>query len=101
MAPLIVQGQQQHLVDQLLGLRTWEDGTHPEYLVRWQGCDATEDTWEPAENIDPVTLATFDNRYPACNAYAEDVTAMWKDCADQIPPPFSVQGNLVGKDVSI
>jgi hypothetical protein len=32
------------------------------YLVKWQGWDATDNTWEPAKNINPSIVAAYHGR---------------------------------------
>ncbi|GAB5494897.1 MAG: hypothetical protein Phog2KO_51120 [Phototrophicaceae bacterium] len=47
--PELVEGQEEYLVDRILAERTVRG--RKQYLVRWQGYDQSEDTWEPARNL--------------------------------------------------
>jgi hypothetical protein len=38
-----------YIVDKMVGMR-WNKGSR-QYLVRWKGYDASDDTWEPMENL--------------------------------------------------
>jgi len=97
---LVVGREEQHVIDFVLAWHSSANGSNPEYLVCWKGYDTLEDSWEQSQNIDPVTLAAFDNIHPAFNARLDDLTAMLDACPGDIPQPFSAQGNVVGQDTS-
>jgi len=45
-------------VDRILDVREVSTGT--QYLIRWKGCDETEDSWEPTEGLNcPAKLQQF------------------------------------------
>ena len=50
---------EEYEVESLLGRRAG-----PEYLVRWRGYTAEQDTWEPAKNINPALVAEYDAAHP-------------------------------------
>uniref|UniRef100_A0A0W0GF46 Reverse transcriptase-rnase h-integrase n=1 Tax=Moniliophthora roreri TaxID=221103 RepID=A0A0W0GF46_MONRR len=45
-----VEGEEQHLVEEVLDSRIYRKKL--QYLVRWEGYGEEEDSWEPAENLD-------------------------------------------------
>ncbi|GAA6045532.1 hypothetical protein JCM8097_003958 [Rhodosporidiobolus ruineniae] len=60
----IVDGQPELEVDVILDSRTYYGKL--QYLVRWRGLSPTEDSWEPAENVENAAnlVALFHQRYP-------------------------------------
>lgn len=42
-------------VEKIIDIQYNEDGTK-NYLIRWKGCDASQDTWEPEDNVDSPEL---------------------------------------------
>lgn len=61
------EGAPLHLVDRLLALRRRHGAV--EYLVRWEGCDTEDDTWEPEPAMPPTCIREFfeqSSRRAAC-----------------------------------
>lgn len=42
-------------VEKIVDVETLRDGSR-QFLIRWKGCDASADTWEPEENVDSPKL---------------------------------------------
>lgn len=42
-------------VEKIIDVRYNEDGTK-HFQIRWKGCDPTQDTWEPEDNVDSPEL---------------------------------------------
>ena len=51
--PLIIQGEEHYLVEGIIGKRCRKGVT--QYLVRWKGYGAENDTWEPEINVQHLT----------------------------------------------
>ena len=62
--PDIVEGEAHYEVDKILNSRFV--GNQLQYLTRWIGYDASEDSWEPAEFLDtaPAKITEFHARFP-------------------------------------
>ena len=62
--PVMVEGTEEYEVEGVLDSRFRRGGL--EYLVRWKGYSAAEDTWEPERNLEHAAakLAAFHRRYP-------------------------------------
>lgn len=48
-------------VEKILELRLTEDG-QKEYLIRWKDYDASEDSWQAADDISAAALHKFNTR---------------------------------------
>lgn len=49
-------------VEQIMDVKYNDDGTK-DFLIRWKGCDASNDTWEPENNVDcPALINKFMNK---------------------------------------
>jgi hypothetical protein len=54
-----LQPGQEHRVERLLGIRRRGPAGEFVYAVRWEGTSDKQDTWDPAENIDPTLISEF------------------------------------------
>jgi transposase InsO family protein len=55
--------EQEFVVESIVGQR--KKNRRTEYLVRWAGCDSSEDTWEPASQVDGLSaLDAWEAREP-------------------------------------
>ena len=55
--------EQEYVVDSIVGQR--KKNRRTEYLVRWAGCDSSEDSWEPASQVDGLSaLDVWEAREP-------------------------------------
>lgn len=53
-------GEKEWEVEKIVDKRTG-DGGLTEYLIRWKGCKASDDTWEPEDNVNsPIAVAQFE-----------------------------------------
>lgn len=49
-------------VEEITDVKYNDDGTK-DFLIRWKGCDASQDTWEPESNVDcPALINKFMNK---------------------------------------
>ncbi|EIN03256.1 hypothetical protein PUNSTDRAFT_20523, partial [Punctularia strigosozonata HHB-11173 SS5] len=56
--PAVVRdGVEEWTVDRLVDSRIFRGKL--QFLVRWEGYSANEDTWEPEENVSPVSIRDF------------------------------------------
>ena len=65
-----VDGETQYLVETLLARKG--KGRKRSYLVKWEGCDYAECTWEPEEALPQWQVALYENRWPSQLAHPED-----------------------------
>ena len=61
-----VDGEEQYELGEVLDSRWSKRYRRLEYLCRWKGYDESEDTWEPARNLEnsPKLVAAFHKKYP-------------------------------------
>ena len=61
-----VNGKEQYELGEVLDSRWSKRYRRLEYLCRWKGYDESEDTWEPARNLEnsPKLVAAFHKKYP-------------------------------------
>jgi hypothetical protein len=59
--PIVVDGEPWYTVEKVLSHRTRKSGrkTIHEYLVQWEGYDATHNSWEPEENLTSDLVQAF------------------------------------------
>ncbi|XP_073429592.1 chromobox protein homolog 2-like [Dendrobates tinctorius] len=61
--PVLVDGQEEFIVERILDSRVHR--RRLQYLVKWQGYSAEENSWEPVENVHaPHLIRLFHSRYP-------------------------------------
>jgi hypothetical protein len=65
-----VDGETQYLVETILARRG--KGNKRMYLVKWEGCDYSECTWEPADALPPWQVSVYENRWPSQLAHPDD-----------------------------
>lgn len=57
-------------VEKIIDVRFNEDGSK-NFLIRWKGCDPTQDTWEPENNVNsPDLVNAFMNKTDDADASA-------------------------------
>ncbi len=63
--PVIVDGEEEYLVEEILDSRVNRRKKQFQYLVKWKGYGPENNSWESLENVDGNTLVhDFHNRYP-------------------------------------
>ena len=65
-----VDGETQYLVETLLARKG--KGSRRMYLVKWEGCDYSECTWEPGDALPTWHVALYENRWPSQLAHPDD-----------------------------
>jgi hypothetical protein len=92
--PVEVEGEVEFEVERVLDERFSK--RRKEFLVRWMGCDAAHDTWEPASNMTncPLLMQAW-----AAHKRVQAGTPPLLGSADRerVPSPVSVDDPLVGR----
>jgi len=65
-----VDGELQYIVECVCAKRVL--GKTVQYLVKWEGADMSQATWEPAGNLPGWAVALYENRHPKAGAPAAD-----------------------------
>ena len=73
-----IEGERRYLVEALLGRRG--KGVKRKYLVKWQGWDTSQCTWEPVQELPAWAVTLYENRHPQ-HGGDEDTAAAPQDGA--------------------
>src|SRR5437762_14334427 len=64
--PIRIEGEVEYEVEEILKSKIDKHNGVLQYLVKWKGCPATDNTWEPAINVKnaPKLVEQFHKCYP-------------------------------------